>query len=312
MGDLLNQNVNKPGTEVSGTEKVLQMQADGRDIDPNVDGSAEMTDAEIEKAAVVVSQMEGDKPTTKVDDIKKEYFPSGKLAEAQVAIDKVNIIADEHDLAMVFNFDVEAEFPSGYGMALIPVTKNIEGKNVTVSVAVAAIPDLETVAAFEGGQQFIAKSVVGSMIAKLSNAVRPRGETGETAASIPFSVADFITSNRPEGVLLAYRKLANAYVKVLKKKGLLYITESILRQILQSAAFAEQQFPTITQEKWEQILDSMIVRAEADELAPGMLVEWRKSRNSAELVDTDVDLSDIDFDNLLSTPETTAEAPTAQ
>lgn len=265
-------------------------------LKPNAD-----TDVSVETDEVVDEVTEEAK--TKVDDIKKQYFPSGKLADAQLAIEKANATAEEHDLGMVFNFDPEVEFPVGYGIALVPVTKNIGGKNTTISIAVAAIPDLETVAAFEGGSQFIAKSVVSSMIAKLANAVRPRGETGETAASIPYSVADFITSNRPEGVLLAYRKLASAYVKVLKKKGLLYITESILRQILQSAAFAEQQFPTIDQEKWEQILDSMIIRAEADDLVPGMLVEWRKTRDSAELVDANIDLSDIDFDDILATPD---------
>ena len=265
--------------------------------DPVVDGQA---DADAETDA---------ETKTKVDDIKKEYYPSGKLADAQLAIEKVNKIADEHELGMVFNFDTDAEFPNGYGIAIVPVTKNTGGKNVTVSVAVAAIPDLETIQAEEGGQQFINKSVISSMIAKLANAVRPRGETGETAASIPFSVADFITSNRPEGVLLAYRKLATAYVKVLKKKGLTYITESILRQILQSAAFAEQQFPTIDQSKWEQILDSMVARAEADDLAPGMLNEWRKSRDSAELVDSDIDLSDIDFDDLIPVAKVEVVAP---
>lgn len=274
----------------------------------NVDESAVVESVETESGnpaetaeAETVETAEA-KPT-KVDDVKKVYFPSGKLAEAQEAIAKVNAIAAEHDLGMVFNFDVDAEFPNGYGIAIVPVTKNIDSKNTTVSVAIAAIPDLETVSAEEGGQQFINKAVVASMIAKLANAVRPRGETGETAASIPFSVADFITSNRPEGVLLAYRKLASAYVKVLKKKGLLYITESILRQILQSAAFAEQQFPTIDQSKWEQILDSMIARAEGDELAPGLLVEWRTSRDSAELVDSNVDLSELDFDDLMGDNE---------
>ena len=282
MSDLLNQNANEQEAE-NASEEVAEVEPTTIE---NVAG--------VQTSAAPVA-----KATTKLDDVKKEYFPSGKLAEAQLAIEKVTAIAEEHGLGMVFNFDTDAEFPVGYGLALVPITKNIDGANTVISVAVAAIPDLDTVAATEGGQQFISKSVVSSMIAKLANAVRPRGETGETAASIPLSVADFITSNRPEGVLLAYRKLAGAYVKVLKNKGLLYITESILRQILQSAAFAEQQFPTIDQAKWEQILDSMVARAEADELAPGMLVEWRESRDSAELVDANIDLSDVDFDDLM-------------
>lgn len=282
--------------------------------EPSVETGAEVEAVEVETedtesvdaSEVADTDAEEVKPT-KVDDIKKVYFNSGKLAEAQLAIEKANGVAEEHDLDMVFNFDTDAEFPAGYGIAIAPITKNINSKNVIKAVAVAAIPDLETVQKEEGGNQFVSKCVISAMIAKLQNAVRPRGETGETAASIPFSVADFITSNRPEGVLLAYRKLASAYVKVLKKKGLLYITESILRQILQSSAFAEQQFPTIDQSKWEQILDSMIARAEADELMPGLLVDWRKSRNSAELVDSDVDLSELDFSDLMdeeAAPET--------
>jgi hypothetical protein len=98
--------------------------------------------------------------------------------------------------------------------------------------------------------------------------------------------------------LLAYRKFANAYVKVLKKKGLKFITESILRQTLQSKAFAEQQFPSVPQDKWVQILDSMIARANAEQIAVGMLSEWKQTRDSATLADKDVDLSDLDFDSI--------------
>ncbi len=291
--------IDKPAGEIAGESET--------EVESSEEVVTEESESVTTEAAADTEAIEV-KPT-KVDDVKKIYFPSGKLAEAQTEIEKVNLIADEHDLGMTFNFDTEAEFPAGYGIAIVPVTKNIDKKNVTVSVAIAAIPDLETVSNEEGGQQFINKAVISSMIAKLANAVRPRGEAGETAASIPFSVADFITSNRPEGVLLAYRKLASAYVKVLKNKGLLYITESILRQILQSAAFAEQQFPTIDQSKWEQILTSMIARAEADDLAPGLLVEWKQSRDSAELVDANIDLSDIDFDDLLPPVETVTADP---
>ncbi len=234
--------------------------------------------------------------TTKVDDISKAYFPSEKLAEAQTEIEKVNAICSEHELAMVFNFDTEAEFPTGYGIALVPIAKRINNENKTLGVAIAAIPDVATVQQHEGGQQFVTDSVIGAMVAKLANSVRPRGEDNETASSIPYTVSDFITSNRAEGVLLAFRKLASDYVKVLKGKGLKFMTESILRQTLQSAAFAEQKFPKVDQATWEKLLDSMIARAEKEELAPGMLNEWKKTRASAELKDEDVDLSDLDFD----------------
>jgi len=229
------------------------------------------------------------------EDIKKAYFASAQLADAQVAMDSAMSIASALDLDVVFNFDTEKEFPTGYGIALIPIAKRVNNANITLGVAIAAVPDLATVEAHEHGKAFVTDSVIGNMIAKLANAVRPRGTDGDTASSIPFSVEDFITSNRAEGVLVAYRKFASAYVKVLKKKGLKYITESILRQVLQSAAFAEQQFPKIPQDKWIQILDSMMARAEAEGVAVGMLADWKQSRDSAELSDEDIDLSDLDF-----------------
>ncbi len=229
------------------------------------------------------------------DDIKKAYYASAQLADAQVAMDSAMNIATALELEVVFNFDTEKEFPTGYGIALIPIAKRVNNVNQTLGVAIAAVPDLATVEAHDHGKAFIMDSVIGSMVAKLANAVRPRGTDGDTASSIPFSVEDFITSNRAEGVLVAYRKFASAYVKVLKKKGLKYITESILRQVLQSAAFAEQQFPKIPQDKWIQILDSMMARAEAEGVAVGMLADWKQSRDSAELSDDDIDLSDLDF-----------------
>lgn len=230
--------------------------------------------------------------------IKKAYFASAELATAQVTVEAMNSVCEQYGLTVVFNFDPEKEFPAGYGIGIIPIAKRVGGETVTLGVAIAAIPDVAEVQAHENGNQFVTDAVVGNMMAKLANAVRPRGEQNETASSIPYSVDDFITSNRPEGVLLAFRKYANAYVKVLKKSGLKLLTESILRQALQSKAFAEQQFPRVGQDKWLAILDNMIARAEADGVAAGMLTEWKQTRDSATLTDEDVDLSDLDFDGI--------------
>lgn len=232
-----------------------------------------------------------------IDSIKKVYFPSSKLGDAQTEIDRISAICEQYQLKVAFNFDVEKDaLPDGYGLGVIPISKRIKNENVTLGVAIAGIPDVETVRQHENGNQFVNDSVVNTMMAKLANATRPRGEDNETAASIPFTIEDFITSNRPEGVLLAFRTYASAYVKVLKKGGLKLLTESILRQALQSKAFAEQQFPKVPQDKWVAILESMIRRAEKDAIAVGLLAEWKQSRDSATLSDDDVDLSDLDLD----------------
>lgn len=232
-----------------------------------------------------------------IDSIKKVYFPSTKLSEAQTEIDRISDICSAYQLKVTFNFDVEKDsLPDGYGLGVIPTSKRIKNENVTLGVAIAGIPDVDTVRNHENGNQFVNDAVVNTMMAKLANSTRPRGEDNETAASIPFTIEDFITSNRPEGVLLAFRTYASAYVKVLKKGGLKLLTESILRQALQSKAFAEQQFPKVPQDKWVAILESMMRRAEKDGIAMGLLSEWKQSRDSATLSDDDVDLSDLDLD----------------
>ena len=243
--------------------------------------------------------------------IKKQYFPSAQLDKAQVIMGSMNAIANQYNLDVVFNFDVEKDFPAGFGIGIVPIAKRSKGETVVLGVAIAQIPDIETIQNHENGNQFVLDAVSNNMMAKLANAVRPRGDNDETASSIPASVEDFITSNRPEGVLLGFNTYASAYVKVLKKSGLKLLTTSILRQALQSKAFAEQQFPRVTQDKWLKILDSMIVRADKDGIAVGMLADWKQSRESAELVNDDVDLADLDFGGMDADESVEAEATEA-
>ena len=74
------------------------------------------------------------------------------------------------------------------------------------------------------------------------------------------------------------------------------MTDNILRSILESAAFAESQFPKVPQASWEKLLDSMIGKAEKDGMQVGMLADWRKTRDAAGLPsDDEVDLSGLDF-----------------
>lgn len=233
-----------------------------------------------------------------LETIEKANFTSSQLDAAQAAVGKATEIAAANNCPVTYNFDIEADFPAGYGIAIDHIAKRGANGNEILGILVAAIPDYETVANFEGGMDFIKEKALDAMLAKLKNAVRPRGEDNTVSASVPFSVTDFITSNRPEGVLVAFRALAPAYVKMLKKKGLTLMTEAILRQTLQSAAFAEQNFPKITQDKWSTILDSMIEKATSEGKAVGILEEWKATRDSAELPSADVDLSDLDFDKL--------------
>jgi len=233
-----------------------------------------------------------------LETIVKAYFPSSDIAKAGEAIEAAQTIATANGIECTYNFDISKEFEAGYGVVIDHIAKRGENGNEILGILIGAVPDFETVMSADNGAAFVKDSVVDKMLAKLKNAVRPRGEDNTVSASVPFSVVDFITSNRPEGILIAFNSLAPAYVKMLKKKGLSLMTIAILRQILQSSAFAEQNFPKISQDKWVTILDSMITKATAEGKAVGILVDWKETRSSAELIDGDVDLGDLDFDSM--------------
>lgn len=236
--------------------------------------------------------------TPKLESIVKAYFPSAEIEKAGEAIALAQSVALANNVEVTYNFDIEKDFEAGYGIAIDHIAKRGANGNEIIGILVAGVPDFETVMDAENGSAFVKDSVIDKMLAKLKNAVRPRGEDNTVSASVPFTIVDFITSNRPEGILIAFNDLAPAYVKMLKKKGLSLMTVAILRQTLQSSAFATQNFPKIDQEKWLTILDSMIAKATKDGKAVGILVDWKTSRNSAELKDADVDLSDLDFDTM--------------
>lgn len=233
-----------------------------------------------------------------LESVEKAYFPSAELDKAGAAIQKAQEIATAAGVECTYNFDISEEFEAGYGVIIDHITKRSEGGNQIIGILIGAIPDFDTVMNAEKGADFVRNSLIDRMLSKLKNAVRPRGEDNAISASVPFSVVDFITSNRPEGILIAFNAFAPAYVKMLKKKGLSLMTVAILRQTLQSEAFASQNFPKIDQEKWVTILDSMIAKSTEAGKAVGILVDWKATRASAELTDGDVDLSDLDFDKI--------------
>lgn len=231
--------------------------------------------------------------------VKKQFWNVSQLEVAQETVNKVMETVNAATGMLKFNFDPAKDFPDGYGLAVVPICKkDAKGAMQTLGAAIGAIPDYTSLITTPEGAAFAKEVTETALMAKLANAVRPRAD-GNVAASVPFTIEDFITSNRPEGVLVAFRKLASAYVKLLKGQGLKLMTDNILRSVLESKAFAEMQFPKVPQASWEALLDSMIAKAAEGDMQAGMLVDWRKDRDNAGLPsDEDVDLSGLDFADL--------------
>lgn len=257
---------------------------------------------EAQQATQEISQeadSQGAAPEIKtLESIDKEYFAPADLEAAQDRLDKVIELCNSLNVAPVRNFNPDEPFEDGYGLAILPISKRENNETKTTGVCIGAIPDPATIATSEGGEEYIRGVILSAIIAKLSNSVRPRSN-GSVASSVPFTVTDFITSSRGGESMASFSKLAPIFVKALKKKGINYMTVVLLRQVLQSASFALEQFPKFPQEAWENVLDTMISKCATFKednktipLDPAILTSWKTSRDTVE-IEQDIDLSDF-------------------
>jgi len=231
-------------------------------------------------------------PQPTLQDIEKKYFSIDALEEGLGYVNSVIGIAENEAVEAVFNFDPSEDLPEGYGLAVIPQTKRVpERGNQTIGVTIAAIPDFDTVMDDDAGKSWIIKQVQNLLMKQVDIAAKPKDEGA--LVSIPFKLSEFITSTRSSG-LVAFNLVASLFVSALKKKGLKFMTKVLLRQVLASAAFAEQQFPRIDQENWQIVLNSMIAHAKKENIDAGVLKHWLDTRDQTEIDSTAYDLSDID------------------
>ncbi len=223
--------------------------------------------------------------------VERKYFGSAALEAGQVYISTAMEACHANNIDAVLNFDAAEEFPAGYGLAVIPLTERVDGQgNVTKGMAIAAIPDFETIAADADGSSWVQKQITDAMLRQVSTAAKSKD--GQLT-SIPFKVADFATSSRSSG-LAGFNHVGALFVKALKTKGLKLMSKALLRQILASAAFAEQQYPRLPQENWVAVLSSMVSHAAKDGIDVSGLKHWLSTRDTETVDMADVDLTDID------------------
>jgi hypothetical protein len=238
------------------------------------------------------TEQPADSKQTTVQDIEKKYFPPAQLEAGSNYINEVIEIASREGVEPIFNFDTAGEFPDGYGLAIIPLQKRVpERGNLTYGIVIAAIPSVDALAAEEAGVNYINKLIMDALIRQVTVSAKPKDEGAQI--SIPFKIDEFTTTSRSSG-LAAFNAVATDYVKALKTKGLKFMSKALLRQVLASAQFAEQQFPRLSQDNWNLVLDSMMSHVKSKGMETGVLSHWKSTRDEVEIDMTEIDLSDLD------------------
>jgi len=229
-----------------------------------------------------------------LQDVERIYYGPDELENASVAINEIMANVDGKNVTFNFKPDDASSIPDGFGLAIVPNTRRVEGQGVvTYGVTVAAMPDPSTVLANENGEDFVRKLVTENLLSKVANSSRQRPDG--TSGTLPVSLADFMEARRGRGEgLKTYTAIASHFVKALRKKGLKLINAQILRNCLQSAMFATEQFEKIEQSQWELVLNLMIAKANEQKLDPAILNDWKDKRDAFEIESNE----DVDFGDL--------------
>lgn len=227
-----------------------------------------------------------------LQDVSRRSFTADDLESAQTYIGAAVQAAKLSEVEPVFNFDTNENLPEGYGLSVIPLTERVAGQgNVTKGLCIAAVPSVQTILQSDSGNAWVVKQLNDILIRSIKSAATPSDDGA--ISSLPLKVEDFTTSTR-SSALAAFNAVASLFVKALKDKGLKFMSKGLLRQVLSSAAFAEQQFPRIGQDNWVIVINSIMSHAAKEGVDAGILKHWLTTRDAIEVSTADIDLSDID------------------
>lgn len=221
--------------------------------------------------------------------VRRQFFSPDQLDRASEAVSAAAAICEASNLPFMMGFDGEPT--TGFGIGIVPITKRAETRGtVLLGVVIAQVPTAETIAGHPKGADYIESLIQADLLTKAKLAVAPRGNSTAIMGSIPASVEDYIISSRGEG-LATYRELAPVYVSSLKKMGLKLLNAQLLRQILESSAFAQHQYQNVDNAVWIKILDLMVGHAKREGLDTAILEHWKATRDEVE-----IDLGSIDVE----------------
>lgn len=246
-----------------------------------------------------------------LDNLTRAWFEPGKEADAEKAINAAVAIATHHGLPVAANWDTSTPKPADYALAIVPQMLTVKqtdgtGKQIPVGLYIGALPTPEAIAAHgDAGNAWLRKVMVEAVTNRFANCTRVIRDPKNPAAfrqpsSVPFKVEEFITAAGRDNSLVYFRKVAPAYVDLLKTKGVgtqpgaVTMTRDVLQAVLSSAATAQQLYAKVPQARWETLLDKMLADAKAAGIDPGLVAVWRASRDTVEVQPDDFDLDGLD------------------
>lgn len=181
-----------------------------------------------------------------------------------------------------------------------------KGSIVAIGVGIYKIPTLDGVLALgDNGRLYLNELLRKDALDRLTKA-RKDGK------SLPISLTQFTTFGIQESNELAsWNKLKKGVIAYLKTKHL-DMSEVELENVLRSSAYADAQYPSIEQVRWETLLNTMIAKCdryttvnkltkkeELTPLNPQVFVNWLQTRSQTTIKVQTCDVGALDFSDLI-------------
>lgn len=218
-------------------------------------------------------------------------------------------------------------------VAVLKERGDAPGKSTVRAIVIAPTPDFAAILANEAGRAWAQAIVEKELNHVAVRQLRKAESIGDVVESMPKTLADYITSNRESGGLLAayeelWRPIKNNLGKLSKPWRLANLSKKELRRALESSAYAAEYYPTLEEAKQGSLfafaLQGFIAQAKKSGFDPTIFERWTSGRDEKvlDLKDDSDDDEEIGLDDLMSafdsgdaataTPATPPEAGTQQ
>jgi hypothetical protein len=214
-------------------------------------------------------------------DIKSAWYAEAAMTEANKELERIVPLAESAGIPMFSNWDAEGEeMPENRNLAIIPVAPK-RGAEPN-GIAISAQPTLDALLAHgEEGVKFVHETIAKALMGRTRSALRAMIKAGNSAvASLPVTIADFITVQSRDQGLGAFREISKPYITHLQTKGFSMLDQKQLRAIFMSAQYAATSYPNTPATSWSGLLDRCIAAATAKNLDPGAMLAWRDTRDA--------------------------------
>lgn len=228
------------------------------------------------------------------DDLKKKRYALDNLEGAKSYLAKFIHL----EPVVKRNFNEFSDIPEGYQVVISPIAKRdkAKGEHVKTGMAIVACPTLALLLS-QGDDSVAAKFVDNRVVDSMVNKAKSQIDSDE---GMPFTIGDFVRSGRGDGTLAVYNDLAPFFIQALKERGFKNLTATVLRRCLDCAEFALQQFPKVSQNTWEGLVQRFASAATSAGDDPAVFHDWLKTRDQKkveEVEDFDLDELEINFDD---------------